>query len=72
MKTITLRVEDCDTIIIEDMIDHFHYVNEETQPDYELLKALQTVLGYYMPPSEYQEWVRNNPISKDAITRNKV
>ena len=77
MKTITIqnvgplevRVKDCDTIIIDDMIDHFYYMNEETQPDYEMLKAFQTVLRYYMPPSEYREWVKNNPISKDAITR---
>jgi hypothetical protein len=70
MKTITIqnvgplevRVKDCDTIIIDDMIDHFYYMNEETQPDYEMLKAFQTVLGYYMPPSEYREWVKNNPI----------
>ena len=79
MKTITIKnmmgplkvcVKDCDKIIIDDMRDHFYYMNEEKQPDYEMLKAFQTVLKCYMSPSEYNEWVKENPIS--AVTRNKV
>ena len=72
MKTITLRRETCESIVIDEMIEHFHDENEREEPDYSLLRSFQTVLGYYMPPSEYREWVKNNPISKDAITRNKV
>jgi hypothetical protein len=74
MKTITLRVEDCDQVIIDELKDAYHMnnrfdkvdcSNDVLEPDYELLKAIQTVLAYYMPREDYEEWVEINPMVKD-------
>jgi hypothetical protein len=74
MKTITLRVEDCDQVVIDDLMDSYHRnnrfdkvdcSNDVLEPDYELLKAIQTVLAYYMPREDYEEWVEINPMVKD-------
>lgn len=65
MKTIQLRVEDCDNIVIDELKDAYNRVNrfdkvdcsdDILEPDYELLNAIKTVLGYYMPQSDYQQW----------------
>jgi hypothetical protein len=67
MKTITLRVEDCDQVIIDELKDAYHVhnrfdkidcSNDVLKPDYELLKAILTVLAYYMPQQDYEEWVK--------------
>ena len=74
MKTITLRVEDCDQVVIDDLMDSYHrnnrfdkvdLSNDVLEPDYELLKAIQTVLAYYMPHEDYEEWVKMNPMVKE-------
>jgi hypothetical protein len=74
MKTITLRVEDCDQVVIDDLMDSYHRINQfdkvdcsddVLEPDYELLKAIQTVLAYYMPREDYEEWVEINPMEKE-------
>jgi len=74
MKTITLRVEDCEQIVIDDLMDSYHRnnrfdkvdcSNEVLEPDYELLKAILTVLAYYMPHKDYEEWVKINPMVKE-------
>jgi hypothetical protein len=71
MKTITLRVEDCDQVVIDDLMDSYHRnnrfdkvdcSNDVLEPDYELLKAIQTVLAYYMLREDYEEWVEINPM----------
>ncbi len=71
MKTITLKVEDCDQVIIDELKDSYHMFNQldkadcsddVIKPDYELLKAIQTVLEYYMPHDDWLEWVEKNPI----------
>jgi len=71
MKTITLKVEDCDQIIIDGLKDSYHMNNrfdkvdcsdDVIEPDYGLLKAIQTVLEYYMPHDDWLEWVEKNPI----------
>ncbi len=71
MKTITLKVEDCDQIIIDGLKDSYHMNNrfdkvdcsdDVIEPDYGLLKAIQTVLKYYMPHDDWLEWVEKNPI----------
>ena len=65
MKTITLQVEDVDQIIINDLKDaylsndRFDKVdcsNDVLEPDYGLLKAIQTVLEYYMTGEEIKLW----------------
>lgn len=76
MKTITLRVEDYDQIVIDALKDAYHMnnqfdkvdcSNDVLEPDYELLKAIQTVLAYYMIHEYYEEWVEINPmVKKDA------
>lgn len=74
MKTITLRVEDCDDLVIDALKDAYHMNNQYSQPyqsndvlepDYELLKAIQTVLAYYMVHEDWSEWMEMNPIVKD-------
>jgi len=66
MKTITLKVEDCDDIVIDELKDAYHSINQfdkidcsddVLEPDYKLLKAIQTVLSYYMLHEDYEEWV---------------
>jgi len=73
MKTITLRVEDCDQVVIDDLMDSYHRNNrfdkvdcsdDLIDPDYELLKAIQTVLAYYMVHEDYQEWIEMNQMVK--------
>jgi hypothetical protein len=74
MKTITLRVEDVDQVVIDELKDAYHrnnqfdkvdLSNDILEPDYELLKAIQTVLAYYMPLEDYEEWVEMNPMVKE-------
>jgi hypothetical protein len=74
MKTITLIVEDCDQIVIDELKDSYHMCNQfdrvdcsddVLEPDYELLKAIQTVLAYYMPHEDYKEWRKMNPMVKE-------
>jgi hypothetical protein len=74
MKTITLRVEDCDQVVIDSLKDSYHrdnrfdkvgWSNDILEPDYELLKAILTVLAYYMPHKDYEEWVEINPMVKE-------
>ena len=74
MKTVTLRVEDCDNIVIAGLKDSYHLNNQfdkvdcsddVLEPDYELLKAIQTVLAYYMVYEDWSEWMEMNPMVKE-------
>ena len=74
MKTITLRVEDVDQVVIDDLEDAYYRNNQfdkvdcsddVLEPAYELLKAIQTVLAYYMPRGDYKEWMKMNPMVKE-------
>lgn len=74
MKTITLQVEDCDQVVIDELKDAYHMNNQFDKvdcsddvldPDYGLLKAIQTVLAYYMIHEDYEEWVEMNPMVKE-------
>ena len=73
MKTITLQVEDVDQVIVDELKDAYQKNNKfdrvdcsdtVLEPDYELLKAIQTVLEYYMLRSEWLEWMQMNPMEK--------
>ena len=72
MKTITLKVEDCDQVIIDELKDSYHMFNQfdkldcSDRPDqsYELLKAIPIVLKYYMLHDDWLEWMEKNPIVK--------
>jgi len=74
MKTITLQVEDVDQVIVDELKDAYQRNNQfdrvdcsdtVLEPDYELLKAIQTVLAYYMTHDDYEEWMETNPMVKD-------
>ena len=74
MRTITLRVEDCDNIVIDELKDAYRMNNrfdkvdcsdDVLEPDYELLKAIQTVLEHYMPRDIWSEWMEMNPMVKE-------
>ena len=65
MKTITLQVEDVDQVIVDELKDAYQRNNQfdrvdcsdtVLEPDYELLKAIQTVLEYYMTAEEIERW----------------
>jgi hypothetical protein len=65
MKTITLQVEDVDQVVIDELKDAYHSNNkfdridcsdDVIEPDYKLLKAIQTVLAYYMTAEELELW----------------
>ena len=68
-----VAVEDCDNIVIDELIDSYHRNNKfdrvdcsdtVLEPDYDLLKAIQTVLEYYMTTEELELWnnyEKNNP-----------
>jgi hypothetical protein len=73
MKTITLQVEDCDQVVVDELKDAYQRNNkfdrvdcsdDVIEPDYKLLKAIQTVLEYYMLRSEWLEWMQMNPMEK--------
>ena len=73
MKTITIQVEDVDQVIVDELKDAYQRNNKfdrvdcsdtVLEPDYELLKAIQTVLEYYMLRSEWLEWMQMNPMEK--------
>ena len=73
MKTITPQVEDVDQVVIDELKDAYHSNNkfdridcsdDVIEPDYKLLKAIQTVLEYYMLRSEWLEWMQMNPMEK--------
>ena len=73
MKTITPQVEDVDQIIVNELKDAYLRNNkfdrvdcsdDVLEPDYKLLKAIQTVLEYYMLRSEWLEWMQMNPMEK--------
>ena len=69
MKTITLQVEDVDQVIVDelkdaylrnDKFDRVDCSDTVLEPDYELLKAIQTVLEYYMTAEELELWNNND------------
>jgi hypothetical protein len=66
--------EDCDQVVIDELMDTYHRINkfdkvdcsdDVLEPDYELLKAIQTVLEYYMPRDIWSEWVEMNPMVEE-------
>ena len=63
-----------DCIIINELKDAYQRNNrfdkvdcsdDVLEPDYELLKAIQTVLEYYMPRDIWSEWMEMNPMVKE-------
>ncbi len=68
MKSVTLQVEDVDQVVIDELKDAYQRNNKfdrvdcsdtVLEPDYELLKAIQTVLEYYMSADEIKVWNEN-------------
>ena len=67
MKTITLNFEDCDQVIVDEVIvdelkdayrvnnqfDKVDCSDDVLEPYYDLLKAIQTVFEYYMPHADW-------------------
>jgi len=68
MKTITLKGDDIvinelkDDYRVNNRFDKVDCSNDVLEPDYELLKAIQTVLEYYMTPDIWSEWKEMNPM----------
>ena len=67
MKTITLQIRDEDVyqVIVDELKDVYQRNNQfdrvdcydtVLEPEYELLKAIQTVLAYYMTVEELELW----------------
>jgi len=68
LKSVTLQVEDVDQVVIDELKDAYQRNNKfdrvdcsdtVLEPDYELLKAIQTVLEYYMSADEIKVWNEN-------------
>lgn len=73
-KTNYNSFDDCDQIVVNELKDayqrnnHFDKVDcsdDVLEPDYELLKAIQTVLEFYMPRDIWSEWMEMNPMVKE-------
>ena len=76
MKTVTLNVEEYDNIVVDELKDAYRMNNqfekvdcsdEVIEPDYGLLKAIQTVLEYYMVYADWSEWMETNPMVKKDV-----
>ena len=74
MKSVTLQVEDVDQVVIDELKDAYQRNNKfdrvdcsdtVLEPDYDLLKAIQTVLEYYMTAEELELW--NNNENKSVV-----
>jgi len=58
--TLQVRDEDVYQVIVDELKDVYQRVDcSDTvlEPEYELLKAIQTVLAYYMTHDDYEEWM---------------
>lgn len=64
--TMEVEYEQVDAIIIKDL-QEAHRINSkpdrdeggvELDVDLHLLTAIESVLAYYMPPSEYEQWIK--------------
>lgn len=74
--TFEMTWEQVDAIVVAELKDA-HARNLELDrdeggqlldPDWELLDALETVLAYFMPTSEYDVWKRNAAMQKLTVT----
>ena len=63
--TMEVEWEQVDALIIKDL-QEAHRINskidrdeggEELEVDWQLLTAIESVLAYYMPKSEYDQWI---------------
>lgn len=72
-RTFHLTWEQIDSIVIEEMKDsldtqfHLSY-NDMDKVDWKLIEALETVLGYYMDPSEFDLYKRELALQKLSLT----
>jgi hypothetical protein len=66
--------EDYDQIVVDELKDAYRRNNrfdkvdlsdDVLEPNYELLKAIQTILEYYMSRDEWPEWAEMNPMKKN-------
>ena len=70
MRTITLQVEHVDQVIIDELKDVYLsnlsplQTNGKFDRDYELIEAIQTILGYYMTAEEFSLWL-DTPIGEN-------
>ena len=59
------KVDDLSDDALEYITGTVGFTGYLREPDYDLLKAIQTVLAYYMPHKDYEEWVEMNPMEKE-------
>ena len=75
-KTFELTWDQVDSIVIDELQDvHERLLSLDRDeggcyldPDWELVEAIETVLGYFMSSSEFPEWERNADHRKLAVT----
>jgi hypothetical protein len=72
---VELDYDEVDIIVIQALKDQFRRNNKiekvdlsdmTMDPDYELLKAIQVVLAYYMARGDYEEWAKSNPMVRQG------
>ena len=60
------KVDDLSDDALEYITGTVGFTGYVREPDYDLLKAIQTVLAYYMSHDDYEEWVEMNLMVKEA------
>ena len=59
------KVDDLSDDALEYITGTVGFTGYLREPDYDLLKAIQTVLAYYMPHKDYKKWVEINLMVKE-------
>jgi hypothetical protein len=58
-KQIEMVREQVESIVVEELKESLEMTIDSSDPDRELIKALKTVIMYYMPQSEYEPYLRS-------------
>ncbi len=59
------KVDDLSDDALEYITGTVGFTGYLREPDYDLLKAIQIVLAYYMSHEDYENWMEINPIVKE-------
>lgn len=58
-KQIELVRDQVVSIVVEELKESLEMTIDSSDPDRELIKALKTVIMYYLPESEYEPYLRS-------------
>ena len=66
------KVDDLQDDAVEYITGSVGFTGYFREPDYDLLKAIKTVLAYYMPHEDYEKWMEINPMEKEYFKETNV